>query len=487
MSITRSRFRAATLAALTFFSAAASAAVGNADLTFGNGGITLVDFTPVLHSADPAVLNAFAAVDAQGRTWAAARVFGLINGSVSEVGLGLTRLTRSGQLDGSFGSAGRMFLPNAHSGAQFFVAGLRIGADDRAYVAYAEGDDDASIVWHACRIGANGNFDPAFYAGGCASATPVAGASVNDLQLGADGSVWMLGSARDTNTNRYAPVAARFDSAGSAARIGIFGTPGVDVVPSAGAVSAAGDLLFTGQYTPATPITNVDAVVGRIHPNGSQLELSGVVAVGFDGSGSTTDVGRCLSLTAHEEAVIGVEVYSGGTGPDWASARVLLTLGTPLDATYGTDGRTRDQIANAFPADVGNSSSEIRGCQLGRDGAFNLTGYYEFVDPDAPAFPNYALAIHRLRGNGMIDQGFGGGDELPGVFRPLSHAGTVLHYLRPAAAPRPRADFGWSVSNVPHTGALIIGGVSSRTDNSGYSDLAVIRVIGDGIFDSGME
>ncbi|GAA0711410.1 hypothetical protein [Dokdonella soli] len=452
------------------------AASGDADPQFGAGGIALVDFT-VLTGAPGNTYNASTTVDATGRTWAAVTVVGATNS-----GLGLARLTRDGQLDGSFGTAGRVFVP-APSLSSFSLIGLRIGADGKAYVAYSQGNG-AYASWYVCRIAANGSFDSSFF-GGCAGASPANGAVAHDLLISpSDGNVWVLGTAQDPSSHLYEPAVAEFDVTFDVIRTATFPVMGANIDAVAGTMDRLGSLYFTGGYTTAS--NNTDAVIGYIHGTGNQFTYQLLNIIAFDVGGTLADVGRCIVVTPDYGLLIGVAVDSGYDGIEWGSAKMLLSPGDPLDSTYGTGGKEVHLIADP-ELGRGNGNYSINGCQLGRDGALNMVGSYAFTDP-VPNAPARAVTLYRLLPDGTPDAGFGGASAVPGVFYTLAYPGAVLDFLRPLSSTRPLYDSGLSISAVlPNTGSMIVGGVSRRADGTTNGDLAVMRVLGDDIFNSGFE
>jgi len=459
----------------------AQAGVGDADPGFGSGGITIIDFTPIA-GAPGNTTAASTAVDAQGRTWVAAGVSGS-----GAAGIGLARLTRSGQLDTSFGTGGRVFVP-ASAGSVLSLIGLRIGLG-LTYVAYAE-TNAGPLLWHVCLIGESGGFDNGFFGSGCAGAAPPAGAVAHDLLVSpVNGNPWVLGSVLYPFTNRYLPTVAEFDLNTSTPRTASFPPDdtsiGIDAI--AGTIDANGVLYFTGTYTPASG--NADAVLGAIFDNGAVITSTLLASVAFDvnvgGQGSSlADVGRCIVKNPDGSVVIGVSVESGANGIYWGGAKfVPLISGYALDGGYGSGGKTAELIA--YPG-FGHASDDyaINACSQGRDGGLDMVGSYTFTDPTL-TLSTKALTMYRLLGSGVTDMNFGGPFALPGTFYTNTYAGAVWDYLRPLAEPRLRDDSASSVSSLPHTDSIIVGAVSRRTDGTVNGDPAVMRVLGDDIFNDG--
>lgn len=455
---------------------------GDADPSFGTNGVTIVDFTP-LTGAPGASYQASTAVDPQGRIWAVASVAG-----ASSSGLGLARLTRNGQLDASFGSGGRVFVA-APAMTGYDVIGLRIANDGKVYVAYSTGGG-VNLLWHVCRVAANGSFDTAFF-GGCAAASPPASAIAVDLLINPlNGHPWLLGSYADSGTNTRAPTIAQFDLTSNVVRTANFPVAYENVDPMAGAFNLPGSLFFTGSVygTGANPNKNV--ILGYIGASGSDFAYQLLKDVAFDAGGNLEDVGRCLSVLP-DGYLIGATVASDGFGQKWGTAKVRNDIGYPLDTTYA-GGVGKQSVLIGDPEFRPNDyNAPLNACQVGSDGAFNLAGAFILNDPGvSPPTSQYASAVtlSRFMPDGSRDQTFGGGYVVPGIYYALPYAGTAFDYLRPLDQPRPRVDAATSISaRVPNTGSLIVGANSKRTDGSGNYDLAVMRVFTDDIFHSGFE
>jgi len=475
--------RCFSAAALFVMSCVQAFAGGDADPAFGTGGITIVDFTPIT-GAPGNVTNASTSVDAQGRTWGAVAVVG-----TSGNGIGLTRLTRNGQLDTSFGSGGRVFIP-AHFGTVASLVGIRTGLG-LAFVAWTEDGIAIGSAWQACLLTESGGFDPGFFGGGCSTAVQPVTAVARDVQISPfNGNLWMVGSMPTPGSGFPEPVIAEFDLNATVVRTASFETPGVFLDPMAGAVDANGTFYFTGAYTGADYNTNV--ALDFVRDDGGVLTLWPRGAIPFDvdayglNLSSKADIGRCIVAPADGSILIGASVQSGYDGIYWASARLIDSLlGPTLDPAYGTSGRTARMIATPGWGAAADERA-IHGCFQSHDGELNMVGTYQFTDIYSQQ-NNQSVATYRLFANGSPDYYFGGQFSAPGVFHSEAYDGAAFDYLRAAAEPQPRSDSGTSISPVPHTGLMIIGGVSRRTDGTAISDLAVMRLFTDTIFFSGFE
>ena len=477
------------------------AASGDADPSFGTHGITIVDFSGTT-GLPGNVTSAATAVDAQARTWGAA----IVQGSLFTEYLGLMRLTPNGALDATFGTGGvsAIVLPEPTVEAYGYkLAALRIGADGAVYIGYSQTNLQytTEVRWYACRISDAGAFDPVFF-GGCVGVVQPGGlinALLNDLEINPqDGSVWLLGAAQEITPpfppgviSQQFPAFASFDPVTNIVRTGNFYEPSQDnIVPYAGAFDNSGNLFFSGSdYVPPyyigtvthTIIGQADVLFDSINSTNVWLKVPYAV-----NSADDSNTSPCLAVTPDAQIVAGVELYVSPTY-NWASARAVVNSGyIQLDGSYGAGGKTHDVIALSSYSTLPDYT--IVDCSLGADGALNLVGSYTFTDPTANV-KTTALAIHRLSPGGPADQSFGGGDSaVPGVGYVLAYAGSVLDYLRPPGDPLPRKDVPVRVSSVvPFTGTMIIGAMSQRTDGSQNSDLAVLRVLVDDIFNGGFE
>lgn len=345
---------------------------GDADPSFCTNGISIVDFTPV-SGAPGASYQPYTAVDPQGRVWVAASVAG-----ASHSGLGLARLTRNGQLDTSFGSGGRVFVA-APSMTSYNTIGLRIANDGKVYVAYSTGGG-VNLLWHVCRVAANGSFDAAFF-GGCATAAPPATAIAVDLIINpSGGSPWLLGSYADSGTNTRAPTVAQFDVASSVVRTANFPVAFQNVDPMAGAFNFAGSLFFTGSSYGTGTTPNKDVILGYIGANGSDFAYQLLTSVAFDVGGNLEDVGRCLAILP-DGYLIGATVASNGFGQAWGTAKVSNSTGYPMDTTYAGGSGKQSSLLGDPEFRPSDNNAPLNACQVGLDGAFNLAGAFILNDP----------------------------------------------------------------------------------------------------------
>ncbi|MEO8672590.1 MAG: hypothetical protein ABI411_14825 [Tahibacter sp.] len=451
----------------------AYAGSGDLDPVFGSGGITIVDFTP-LSTAPGTVGSPSTDLDPRGRTWGAATVVG-----VGTRGLGLTRLTRDGQLDPTFGTLGIRYTASDQP-ASFQFDALRVDRDGHAYVTYEDGDP---TVWHVCRLAEDGSIDVSYFDAGCA-AVPMPITNFRALVVNpVDGNVWLLGSAAHTGSLLLEPAVVEIDTATHSVRSARIPVAGANVDIRAATFSSTGVLFVTGAY--ATIGANRDAFAGSITRAGNGFSFQLLGSVSYNVGATLADVGRCIALTASDKVQIGVAIEAGGGAIEWGSAR--FSAPDTLDPGYGIGGKTAEVIASSQYA-VSNDESAIAGCVAQRDGGFTLAGNHRFADPAAADQPGAAFALHRLRSDGTADQSFGGDLALPGVGYSLAFAGTAIDYLRSAASAKPRRDIALSISKVPHSGAVIVSGVSLRPGSlSNPQDLVIVRVLGDEIFDATQE
>jgi hypothetical protein len=252
----------------------------------------------------------------------------------------------------------------------------------------------------------------------------------------------------------------------------------VDVL--AGAISSgSGELYLTGAYTATGG--NTDILLAAIGATGSSYNYQILTSVAFDVGGSLSDIGNCIVLTPDSGYLIGAATDSGINGTYWSS--VKLTYNGQLDTNYGNGGKSVHLIADP---ELGLNYA-VNDCAVSADGALNMVGTYYFTDPGVSASAQ-AATIYRMLPSGVPDPDFGGAAAVPGMFYTLEYPGTVLDYYRPVSASRPRTDTAEHVhATLPHTGSMLIDGVSRRTDGTSNGDAAVMRILGDDIFNDSLE
>lgn len=246
----------------------------------------------------------------------------------------LTRLTATGFVDNTFGSAGWVFLPKYGGGS------LSLQADGKIIVGgcHVEGSGDAKrdkVNLALLRFSADGTPDNTFGSGG----SVITDAGGQDFSCGValtqDGHI-VLGGQRGSDTL----LALRYTSAG--ALDPTFGVGGITAVTvgnppqQCGAfgmtLQSDGKILLCGDYV--TQASELDVLVLRLNENGTldnSFAGNGKKGVSF---GSAAH-GLGVALETNGKIVVGVGATIGSKG---AYGVCRLTTTGALDNTFGTNG-----------------------------------------------------------------------------------------------------------------------------------------------------
>jgi uncharacterized delta-60 repeat protein len=388
------RATASALLALAALPAAALAAPGDLDTSYGGGdGVAQLDFT------DSPLLGAV--VQPDGKLVAVGRQGG---------SLIVVRFGTDGQLDPGFADAG-VFTGGPDTRAR----GVALQADGRIVVG---GTSGAGML--ALRLNANGTPDASFSGDGVATAAPGPGAEGRAVAL-QGGKVVVAGNARlpAGSGDAFPRVAvARFNSDGSID--GSFGDGGARVygfgrLTFANAVAIDGDsrIVLAGSQRNNLQTTNV--LAARLNPNGDlDPTFSGTPgAVGFVGIPGlfVKDYARSagyaaafdVAIDSANRPVLAGAATNGSSDPQGADAIAvrLTTAGVP-DPSFSGDGIA--YLAATASKDQFNKQEPFPGAAglvLGGNDVI-LAGYFDDQTQKR-------LALWALDGGGALDPAFGDG------------------------------------------------------------------------------
>jgi uncharacterized delta-60 repeat protein len=313
---------------------------GVLDVSFGDGGLTLLNALPIPAGAQ---INGFA-VDASGRIVMVSTVHSATEGDDIVV----ARLTSAGVLDSTFGSAGVAQFAISTIGDRFDRGTTVAIQPDGKIVVGGRTRGAQGFDFLVMRLDANGVRDPAFGVNGVATAR-IAGTTSNDygrkLVLRPDGKVTLVGSLVVGSVNQCG--VARFNTDGSPDTT--FGAGGQVFLTfpatSVGCFNVGqqpdGKVVIGGNATTAD-VNNV--VFARLLDSGALDASFGVnglmVITGFDGPSPivATSGGNLLTMLSKQDPADGVtksyvvELASTPAGPFISQT---ITFNAPPDASFG--------------------------------------------------------------------------------------------------------------------------------------------------------
>ena len=456
---------------------AAHALPGDADPAFGNNGTTIVSFTPLL-GAGHQHRNLKSTLDNQGRLWVFTDTLHTLTPPAYEGGVGITRLTRRGQLDTSFGNQGISYFPADHFN---HLVGAQ-SVNGRTYMAFTTygTDADPTVTWQVCRLDANGALDNSWFGSGCGSLTLTDHREENDLLVDpVSGNAWILGTGQDSNSNQFHAVLGVFDNTNHQAELKRFFLPGQDLRANQGVPDGNGGLYFSGSiYVSNFSDKLVMGHLAKQPGGGFDMNLGTPVVFNAD-SGPVLTFPVCIQRTAQGKLQLGLDIQVADA--PWGTVQ-FLDNGS-LDTSYGNSGVTQDVVADTSR----NIGFGVDGCQRGSDGRLNMVGTYLFHGAVANTSESVPT-LHRMQPGGYPDQAFGGDLTVPGTTFPMAYPGTAMNNFRVFTPPQPRHDAGNSIQVQPN-GMLLLSGLSGSGDGDDtHTEVAVMRLQDeDAIFTDGME
>ena len=363
--------------------ASASAAPGDLDPTFGQGGVVRHSVTSLADVARAGVIDAQGRIIVAGHGW---------NGGTSSSMV--ARFLPDGTLDDSFARHGRRFIDLApgqpEGGSLLDVLLLPDGRILALGTAFSDAEPfDAVLV----RLTARGGLDPKFGQGGLVR-IPVEGVRrAGGMVRLADGRIVVVGTR--TGPDGSHPFLARMHAEGSLD--GTFADGGVAAFAPADpwylevgdlALAPNGDAVFVGRTAAG------DLAVGRADPAGELDEAFGDDGFRTVDLGSPFDRANDVAVRPDGKIVVGGSRFSGGVTRAWALLQ-FLPDGTP-DPGFGTAGQTLSPVGSA------NGLASIASIVVQDDGRIVAGGTAD----NARGLPKFFAG--RYLPDGTPDSAFGG-------------------------------------------------------------------------------
>ena len=314
-------------------SVAASAAPGDLDPTFGNGGKLIDGIT----RADE---NAYdIAIQQDGKIVAAA-------------GAAVTRYNPDGSLDQSFGSGGKVFTRTYFSAIKAInvaVWSVAIQADGKI-IAAGESDGRFALV----RLDPDGTLDTSFGVGGIVTTLIISAqnyACANSVIVQPDGKIIAAGSMRNRNSDRNDGfVLVRYNADGSLDQS--FGNSGVVVTTVGSGSSLASSVALQPDHKlVAVGQANWDFAAVRYNADGSLDQSFGVAGRVITAVSSRPDAAGSVAIQSDGKIVAAGSVSLDPVGLDQTLVR--YNADGSLDATFGNGGITRTTVTGGGSGDSG--------------------------------------------------------------------------------------------------------------------------------------
>lgn len=390
----------AVLAGFILSPGRAGATAGDLDPTFGNGGVTVTDFS---QTDDYAYALA---VQSDGRIVVCGQ-----SGTYPDLHSALVRYTKAGRLDSTFGTGGKVvvhFDPDSD-----YLAALAVQSDGKIVGAGAS----HATAFLVARFNTDGSVDQTF--GDNGSVTTGFGdfiAEANAVVLQGDGKIIVAGvSGAGAYSELNDFVLARYNSDGSLDQG--FGTggklkthfPGVFNTGSDATsvtLQADGKLLVGGYYK--NERTPHEFALARYNSNGSldsTFGSAGKVTTRI-GLGDAFSFG--IALQRNGRIVLGGYSY---TTADHAFTVAGYTSNGMLDLSFGNGGSTQTDFTGSTD-DIGYAMT------MQRDGKLVVAGH-------TGEYPEFDFALARYTSNGQLDQSFGSGGKVSTNFSTADHAYAV--------------------------------------------------------------
>ncbi|MBE2283891.1 MAG: cadherin-like beta sandwich domain-containing protein [Prosthecobacter sp.] len=369
--------------------AAASAAPGDLDTTFGSGG----KVTTSIGSSNETGLSVM--IQADGKVVVAGETY---NGSNWD--FALTRYTSNGTLDSSFGTGGKvtMTIGTSDESAKSVV----VQSDGRILVAGFTNSGSGSGTFEdfaLIRFNVNGTLDASFGNGGKV-VTDIGNSSNygNAAALQRDGKILVVGSAYTGGSN-YDIAVARYNADGSldttfgvggkvTTAIGTGDDEGTCVaVQNDGKIVVAGQSWTSGNKDFALVRYDSDGLLDPTFGSGGKMTLS---------VGSEDDLCNGLVLQNDGRIVVAGEYVINPFLAESGSALARFNTNGTVDTTFGNGGKVTTNVS-------GTSHDGYRGVLVMSDGRILAEGYSYSTGG------NYDFALARYNASGALDSSFGSG------------------------------------------------------------------------------
>jgi len=378
--------------------ASISAAPGDLDPTFGNGGIVITNIPNVNNGNGPTLYAAYAmAIQPDGKIVVVGEGFTNPNDSWD---FAVVRYNPDGSLDNSFGGGGMVNTPIGNS--QDVPHSVAIQTDGKIVVV---GVTCSGVGTFGCtgvsfavvRYNPDGSLDTSFNGTGIVS-TPVGNADsgASDLAIQADGKIVVAGSSgifRSGSSGNGNFAIVRYNADGSLDTS--FNSSGKVITPVgyAGSIALQADGKIVAAGSTGNPLDS-NFVTVRYNPDGSldtSLNGTGIVITSVGGSGS-----GFADLAIQADGKIVVVGTSLAVDGNWRTADFAIVRYNPdgsLDTSFGGTGKIL--IPDSDSADYASSIA------IQPNGKIIVAGYsYSIFAPH--------IALVRLNPHGSLDTSFNG-------------------------------------------------------------------------------
>lgn len=309
---------------------------GSLDQTFGQQGRVLIPFAREENTQNQANAVAIAPGGA------------ILVAGTAQSDMAVARLTPSGELDGTFGTNGRVTIPfNLGGDLLDTVAAMAIDGQERIVLAgSASRSLNGDTSFAAARLNANGSLDSSFDEDGKVTVDFNLGGNLEDratsLALQLDGKIVLGGYA--LNTGSYDFAATRLTSSGtidtafanSGRAVVSFDLRGDNRDQAFGvALGPNGRIALAGHASGDMGVVLLDST-GRVDAAFGNV---GKAVVSFDLGGSNADGANAVVVQSDGKVVLGGFAQAGDAVRfQFAAAR--LTASGASDPTFGTNGRS---------------------------------------------------------------------------------------------------------------------------------------------------
>lgn len=401
---------------------------------------------------------------------------GLASNSAGNYDFALSRLTTTGALDTSFGSAGKVLIDFALGGFDDSIKAIGLQPDGKI-VAVGRASFDAGssdrYAFGVVRLSANGTPDLSFDLDGSAVIDFDPGGTQSAEAIGVviqtDGKIVIVGSSMSSSSSIIA--LARLNSDGSP-DLSFNGTGRMLVpLPTAAipldiVARPSGELVLGGAIFDAG-LTNIDMLVVQLTSDGAMdtsFGSGGYRQIAFDQGGDNADVGRSVALDTLGRVVLAGSVSVAESGAvQTKAAAVRLSAAGALDTGFGSGGRLLIPVQRAG-SDIGSSAEGVVIDKLGRVVIAGAAGPSDnYADQD--------VLVTRLLDDGTLDESF-------------ADAGRRLVAID-LGPPTNTQDKARDVA-IDDSGRIITAGLEF-IDYSLNFDMLSVALVGDTLFDDGFD
>ena len=408
------------------------AADGDLDVTFGNGGKVLVDFSATSEYGRSVVVQPDGKIIVAGQS-----------GTYPLFHSALVRFNANGTLDESFGVGGKALLPLDPNGDG--LSSVALQPDGRIVVAGSQIHDNFTVGLLVARCNSNGSLDQTFGNGGSVLFSfGDSGSQGNAVVVQADGKIIVVGQTGASYGELVDIAIARFNSDGAfdntygangKTRTHFPGQFNTGSRATSAALQTDGKLVVAGGYkNEGTP---GEFALARYETSGKLDPTFGAGGIVHTSLGSAESTAMSVGVQTDGRIVAAGYFYTAHRNKDFALARYNAN-GT-LDVSFGKGGII---ISDLF----GTSDDIAYGLCIQRDNKLVVIGR-------SGMYPNFRAAVVRYNRSGSFDSGFGMAGKVMTDFGSLSS-----QFYGAALQP---------------DGKIVVAGYSSAST----SDIAVARYI----------